>query len=466
MTPALQQAHKWAFALRCDEAAGLIRQEQKLNPRNLAVAHTHGWNLFLELFTRENPSQYKKQQYLQDSLIDWVEGINAVSQEKYLVLSELYLLRAVLGTKFGDKWKPALDALSAHKNLQKMQKLGGKLPEGWGIAGAFELALASLPDNYKLIASMLGLKGNVAAGKSLLHNYYSFATSTKGAYLHQKAAILSVYAQHYFEYPSVVSFAKLKVPLQNEPLLTYLEATIFMEQSNGKAALEVLQQLQLHPKTTDFHHLDFMKGKALLSQLDEKCIHHFNQFLNQSDGGFYKHAVYRYLAWAALIWPDRFKSKEAAYGSYKSKAMALPKPITGVDKQAMRDFATQPFLPLLRARLLFDGGQYQNALVTLQEMEAATIQAQHNPYWYRMGRVLQKMNETTPALQAFDKMLPVSSDFEYANGLLQQCLILEASGQNTAALQKVNQLLALKDYPNIEGLQTRAKAAQQRLQAP
>lgn len=464
MSPTLKQAHQLAFAMRCTEAAELIQTSKKQQPQNLALAHVSGWNIFLEVFIRENSSFFNKNQPKQDSLIEWVEAQPGSSQGKYFVLSELYLLRSVLATKFGDKWKPALDALSAHKNLQKMQKIKGDFPEGKGIAGAFELALASLPDNYKIVASMLGLKGSLSKGQQFLTQFQQFAETPNGAYLQQKAAILSVFSQHYFEYPSVASFTQYGPDLKTEPLLTYLQATILFEQSNAKAALGPLQKLQIHPQMATFHHLDFMRGKVLLSQLDPAAIGQFTQFLTKSDGAFYKHAAYRYLAWSAMLWPEKFKSKAAAYQVFKDKAISLGKPTTGVDKQAMRDFESATFLPLLRARLLFDGGQYEKALVELNDFDAATIAAHHNPFWYRKGRVLQKMNQNDAALDAFEKMHPVSTDFEYANGLLQQCLILEATNKPSAALSKVNQLLALDGYPNVEGLQTRAKAAQQRLQ--
>lgn len=465
MTTSLKRAHQLAFSMRCDEAAAIIQSSQKQQPQNLALAHVAGWNVFLEVFIRENRSYFNEKLPVQDSLIDWVEEQPGNSQGKFFVLGELYLLRSVLATKFGDKWRPALDALSAHKNLQKMQKAKGDFPEGKGIAGAFELALASLPDNYKIVASMLGLKGSLAEGKKLLKQYEQFAKTSSGAYVQQKAAILSVFSQHYFEYPSVASFANYAVDLKSEPLLTYLQATILMEQSNGKAALEPLQKLQIHPQMAAFHHLEFMEGKALLSQLNPDAVGCFTRFLSQSDGAFYKHAAYRYLAWSALLWPEKFKSKAAAFQVFKEKASNLEKPVTGVDKQAMRDFNEMPFLPLLRARLLFDGGQYTQALGELHALDATTVASHYNPYWYRKGRVLQKMNQNEAALEAFEKMRPLATDFEYANGLLQQGLILEVMGKTAEALSKVNQLLALNGYPNVEGLQTRAKAAQQRLQA-
>jgi hypothetical protein len=380
-----------------------------------------------------------------------------------LALAELYLYKATLMGLQENRRGAVLQAYQAHKYARLLEKNHPDFAPGFGMIGLMELSLASLPESYQKLAGLVGFKGTMSKGWQQLDAFIAFAKQPENQWLREKAAVMLIYSKHQMGESVTPVFSDLGLKLTGNPLASMIEARIKLDMGRGDLALNALKDCRCEGSFDLVPHLHFLRGRAYLTQLNPRASKDFERFLNLQKQGAFRHSAYRYLAWCGQLFGAQATDQVSLYQKNKDAAFALPTPKTGTDQQALRDLQRREHLNLLKARLLFDGGQWSLALESLQEMTPEQIVQHHNAYWYRMGRIHQKLGAGRQALEAYAKMSPQSADFEYANCLLQQALIFESAGQNEQAKAVLKALLRLKDYPNADSMQQKAKSALQRL---
>jgi hypothetical protein len=455
----LQQAHSLIYKLQLENATESIAAA---DGQNLAVVYLQGHIHFANGLT-QNQSELALQA-LDDALLTIRKG-NKEAPWVRLALGELGLFKAILLGRTGSHTAAALQAFQSYKQIQSIYRSDPDFQYAWGMRAVFELALASLPDKYGKLANLVGFNGDLETGIGLLEAFHRFSLEPEQKWQREKAGLLWVYATHQLGLEKGITFQHAQVPLQGNLLATYLQSQLYFEDGRGDLALKSLQACDCEGQFPKFPFLYFQRGRAQLTQLNATALVDFQRFLaTQTAGGNFLHAAYRFQAWGALVFESDGKKSRDLFAHHWQAALALPAPQTGTDKQAMRDLQTPVTKSLLRARLLFDGGQWQLALDELNRMTPAQRESQHNSYWYRRGRVLQKLQESKLALAAFENMKPEQGDFEYANGLLQQGFLLEKMGKKEAAAAAYRKALAQKDYSNMDGVQQKAKSGLRRLE--
>ena len=99
------------------------------------------------------------------------------------------------------------------------------------------------------------------------------------------------------------------------------------------------------------------------------------------------------MAWIAYL-DDDFKLRDYYLEKVKQNGNTYLDEDKQAQKQAESRVISHPIL--LRSRLLYDGGYYQKALSELENIESPHLFSNTEntiEYWYRMGRVFQKMEK-------------------------------------------------------------------------
>ena len=98
---------------------------------------------------------------------------------------------------------------------------------------------------------------------------------------------------------------------------------------------------------------------AELGELKPESFSNFNNYVKLYKGNSFIKAAYQKMAWTELL-----KSDTAGYRKWMSLLLTKGNNFTDEDKQAEKEAQSKtiPNVYLLKARILFDGGNYKEAL--------------------------------------------------------------------------------------------------------
>ena len=191
---------------------------------------------------------------------------------------------------------------------------------------------------------------------------------------------------------------------------------------------------------------NYMLGNALLYNGDKRCVNQFNEFVERNTSQERVASAYQKLAWSVLL----LEQDTSRYFQYMSKILQCEKLSREDDKQAYNEaFVIQkgrggvPNLPLLLARLQFDGGYFADALTTLENVDHSKFRRQEQlEFFYRKGRILQELNLDAVALTSFRHVINNGqhSTAYYACNAALQSGIIHFQNQN---FEKAAEYLAL-----------------------
>jgi tetratricopeptide (TPR) repeat protein len=139
------------------------------------------------------------------------------------------------------------------------------------------------------------------------------------------------------------------------------------------------------------------------------------------------------------------------------------------DKQALKEANdVKPDLELLKARLYFDGGYYNNALAQLKSKQVNDLKNIRDKIelYYRFGRTYDRMNVFNDALTNYQKAINIGKKETYyyaANSALFSGVIYEQKKDYKKAADYYNQALQMKNHEYQNSIDTQAKEGLNRI---
>lgn len=206
---------------------------------------------------------------------------------------------------------------------------------------------------------------------------------------------------------------------------------------------------------------NMLMGNTLLNLLNDSCQMFLNQYVkNQANNADVEYAKLK-LAWHYFMNGDTLKAKQL------HSEISLSQPSTPNDRQAFYECMLMPYwdTTLLRARLLFDAGNYTDCEQLLLEMRGnikSYSAIQLNEYAYRMGRVCHKKGETELAKHFFSIAAnPNLADIVYypCYSLYYLGAISQAEGNTEAAASYFKQCLKTNSPIYKESIHRKAEMA-------
>jgi tetratricopeptide (TPR) repeat protein len=209
---------------------------------------------------------------------------------------------------------------------------------------------------------------------------------------------------------------------------------------------------------------DMQLGYATADRLDPESIEHMQRFLGRFKGKFYVKDVLQKISWMYYLQHEPEKAKSA-----RARILVEGSTETDADKQALKEAesARWPNEALLRARLLDDGGYYEQALQVLSGKNSSSFPdaADQLEYSYRIGRIYDALGRKNEALEAYQTALQLGvnrREYYGARAALQMGYIYESRGEKKNACIYFKKVLDMKSHDYKNALDQKAKAGIER----
>lgn len=457
-----QQAYREIIQLKLVSGQRMLDAEKKRDPNNLIPVFLENYIDFFTLFFNEDPAEYQSRKDMLDKRIQWMSEGPESSPFYLFTKSVIHFQWAAIKIKFGNNWDAGWEFrhsfLQSRENQQKFPAFQPAIM----LSGAMQIVAGTIPDGYKWLSSLLGIKGNITKGMQQLEHFLS-ADDQWAMLYHDEAIFYYLYLKFYIENKKEEVFTFIrqnKLDVKNSYLYAYLAANLSINDQQSAYAQQIIRQRNNGPGYLSMPVWDLEMGYAGLNHLEPDAHVYLERYLRNFKGRFYVKDALQKLSWCYYLEGDL--SKAAFYREQISRKGGLE---SDADKQALKDARSGkwPDKRLLKARLLSDGGYYGEALQSLQGLGSADFLSPEEKceFAYRLGRIYDGLGRGDEAITAYLTTIKTGESLkEYfaARAALQTGYIYEQRGDRATALAYFQKCLSLKDHDYKNSLDQKAKA--------
>lgn len=459
------KAYQHYMALHLDEGTAELVQEIKENPYNLMATYLADYHDCLLLLFNGDKKDYEQRRGHMDSRLNILDRGDSRSPWFLLCKAGIYLHWAFVDIRLGENFKAATYFRKSFQLLKENRKRFPNFEYNdifWGLETA---AVGAIPDDYKWIASIFGMRGDVKKGMNYLANFIN--THTAQDPLRNEAIIYDAYFRFYLlsQHKEVWNFINsAQFPVANNLLHLFVRTNIAVNYRKADIAIQSIQMAQKDAAYDRYPILDYELASALLLKLNLNSINTFQRFLSRYNGDFFIKDSWQKIAYAYYI---QGNGREAQNSKEKIKTVGSTS--VDADKQALR-FAkndTWPNKTLLEARLLVDGGYSKQALERISTLKENSLgMPDRLEYNFRLGRIYDELGNEQKALQYYQAAINMGRERQEhfaARAALQMAFIYEDRGRVNEALNKYKECVSMQDHDFKNSIDQQAKAGINRL---
>lgn len=361
----------------------------------------------LQLLVSEDFELFKKLSPNQDIRLEILEKMNQNSPYYLFTQAEIKLQWAIVKLKYGDKIAAVWILRQAYKDLiANEKKFPDFLPTKKSL-GLLQVLFAAVPQKYQWAMQIIGLKTDIKKGFDNLNQ----VIENQGVYS-LEASIFDVLLHVYILEKKELAFKKLVEIRQGEQqnlVIDFVSAMIFVKIKKQKEAEVILEKLSLNPNCNlKIPYLTYLKAEIELYKGDyQNAKLHYTEFLKIYKGkNFIKDTYYKlFLAdWLAkrII---TSKQKKKHFDLIRNHGFELNQ----VDKYASEFIKNDELshIDLMRARLFFDGGNFQKSLLILEQIETEELEsiAEQTELIYRKARAYHELKQENSAIKFYKQSI-------------------------------------------------------------
>lgn len=457
-----QRAYQLIIQWKLKEGARMLGEEKRLHPDNLIPDLLENYIDFFTLFFNEDPEDYRRLSgNLEKRLARMNEG---PSSSPYWLFCKavLHFQWAAIKVKFGENWEAGWDFRRAYLQLREnRQKFPSFSPQDC-YYGAMEVAVGTIPDGYRWLSHLLGMRGSVHEGMQLLRNFLEKKDGDARLF-HQEAVFYYCYLKFYIENDHSAVFDYIRseaIDIRSQHLFAYLVANLSLNDQRAEKAIQVISNRTRSPEYFQTPVWDFEMAYAKLHHLEPDANHFFERFLSEFRGKFYVKDALQKLSWYYFLSGNKARAEE-----YRKRILKEGSADAEADRQALREARTGrwPDPLLLRARLLNDGGYYREALRLLQGKKYTDFKRTGDQveFSYRAGRLFDAEGNPDEALLFYREAIRLGTgrkEYFAARAAWQIGLIYEQKNDCGKAVAWFQRCLHMKGHEYKNSIDQRAKA--------
>lgn len=466
------KAYDQIIALNFEAGTKILENEKKINPSNNIPVFLENYIDFLTLSIGEELSAFEKLKPNRATRLAALSAATSGSPWKQHCAAAVYLQWAFTKAKFGEYISAGLDMNRAFRLLEKNEEQHPGFVPDLMLAGVMNALLGSIPENYQWAVNLAGWKGNIETGRRKLYELVEIAeTNSEWAHLQPEAffylSFIEINLQSDKQHVSALT-ERMERTAKPAPgaFGCYIKANLNKRLGRNDEVISILEHCKTETSAYPFHYLSLILGNAKLNRLDLAAQKHLLHFVNHYKGLNYIKSAYQRLAWSSLIQGD-----PNAYKYYINLIRQNGQTFVDEDKQAQAEAEKNrnPNVKLLKARLLFDGGSYENALKLLEtEIKSEDLPQLSDSveFLYRKARIYHELGRTQAVIGQYLTVLEKGSklpEYYAGNSALQLGLIYENSGDYSKATYYYEMCMSLKFTEYRTSIQQKAKVGLSRI---
>lgn len=461
-----RDAYRHYMALRPEQGREQIKRELIADPYNLMATYIADYEDCLLLLFNGNPLDYEQLKRHQYDRLKLMERGDENSPWHRLCQAGIYMHWAFVHLRFNENLKAGTSFRKSFLLLKENQRLFPNFQYDDIFLGIEEATVGSLPENYKWIASILGMKGDIYTGAAKVKKFVR--THTQDDLFYYEAQVYYAYLSYYVlsdknEAWETVSSGTFET--DDNLVNSFVKINIAINYRKAETAQGLLANAARQDNYSRYPVFDYEYGYALLHELEEGSIAKFRSFLSRYKGSIFKKDAWQKLAYAYYLQGDQ---KMAEY--CKHKIINEGTATTDSDKQALR-FAQQgtwPHTALLQAQLLTDGGYYTkaNKLLSSTPVERYTTVAQQLEYYFRLARVQDELDNDAAAITNYTRAISLGKGRQEqfaARSALQLGFLYEKRKEMSKAIEMFRLALSMENHDFKNSIDQQAKAGINRL---
>ena len=456
--------------LRLDLAKEKLLKKKALEPQNSAIEYLLHFNAYLKLFVTEDERYYKDYITAKNNALEHFDQLSDTSPFKKFAQSEIYFYSATLLARNGEFYNSALEIRKAWNLIVENSQLFPTFLPNNKTRGVLKIYLSKIPDNYDWIIRILGFDGDLNHGLRLLQTLSNHQSDTSylGVIAQEASYLYSFSLLHAAKNPvkSWSVMLKCTQDYRENLLSNYFRGSMALKLNKNSIALKTLMNRPHHFTYEPFHLMSYYLGVSKLYKTDSSAVLELKSFIHNYKGESYLKSAYEKLSWFYVINGDE---NQASY--YKKKIAYVGKAINNEDKQASRyTQKVNPHRIILKSRLLYDGGYYNEAYDLLNSFKVRQLTSSNEKaeFCYRKGRVLQKLGLIDRALIMYEACsLYAIQSKEYYGAYA--CLYLgdyySKEGSSDLAIKFYMRSMSYsKNQEYVDSIHSRAKAGLKKLE--
>ena len=464
-----QQAYKNIIQLKLKAGQELIDNEKKIRPNNLIPYFLENYIDFFVLFFNQDPAEYRiRKDNVQKRLQLMKEGPE--SSPFYLFTrSVIYYQWAAIHIKFAANWDAAWQFRRSFLLGKYNQEKFPSFAPSMMLNGAMQVAAGTIPSGYQWLSNLLGISGSIKGGMQLLQQCINQNDSLSVVF-REESVFYYLYLKFYIENKKEEVFTFItqhQLDIRNNHLFAYLAANLALNNQDAAYAKRIIQQRNLSTEYFAMPVWDLEMGYAEMNHLEPDAVFYLERFINQFKGRFYVKDVLQKLSWFYYLQNNQSKANE-----YRALILKKGSLDTEADKQAWNEARSGkwPNPVLLKARLLNDGGYYEEALKILAGKRSSdfSLPEEKLEFAYRLGRIYDDMGRKDEAIETYLTAIKLGQqrkEYFAARAALQIGYIYESRNDPQKAMAYFQKVLDLKDHEYKNALDQKAKAGLARCRA-
>lgn len=457
-----REAYKEIIQLKLDQGQRLLDIEKAQHPDNLIPYFLENYIDFFTLFFNEDPAEYKKRIGNREKRLDLINKGPKSSPFFLHTKAVIHFQWASVRIKFGHNWDAGWEFRRSFLQVKENLSAFPSFSPNKLYNGAMQVAAGTIPEGYKWLSSLLGIKGSIKNGMGQLENFLH--TSDEWAQLFREEAIFYYcYLKFYIgnDKEGVFNFIRQQqLDVVNNHLFAYLAANLSINNQMAEGAKQIIGARNTEAGYLSTPVWDMELGYAKLFHLEPDAHIYLERFVDNFKGKFYVKDVLQKLSWHYYLHGDQeralaFRKKIATRGSTDTEA----------DKQAQKDAGSTswPNPLLLRTRLLNDGGYHREALRLLhgKNLESFSLMEEKLEFAYRAARLYDDLQADEEAIKFYKLAINIGEkrkEHFAARAALQLGFIYERKGDKPTALSWFKRCISMKDHDFKNSLDQRAKA--------
>ena len=462
-----RKAYQHYLSLHIADARSCLLIEIKADPYNLLAVYISDYEDCILLLLNCSKSDLKQRADHLSEHIDLLDKGDQSSPWYRFCKAGVYLHWAIINMRFGEQYNTANYFRKSFALLKENQKLFPQFEYNNTFFGLEEAVVGSLPGNYKWLASIFGMKGNVRNGTGKLNAFIGSHNNNNPFYA--ETVLYALYTRFYLlpEQKEVWDFLNSKSFSTNNNLLnTYVKANLALDLRKSDEAIQILKVASVDASFGLYPVFDYQMGCALYNQCDTASAYYFNSYLKKNKSDLYIKDCWQRMS---LIW---YLAGDLSKASYcRSQISKNGTARIDADKQAQKFVETGiwPNKILLRSRLLIEAGYYNKAFSTLATIDNNVLS---NPtdkaeYYFRMGRIYEETDNFSKAIEYYQYTINTGKERHEqfaARAALQMGKMYERSNKPTPAMQRYKECLQMPYHDFQNSIDQQAKAGINRLE--